>query len=214
MDGPNTAAEMEALFAEVEAAVRESKEAVDRREAVQDALHALDVWPHAHVWVPEEGDEDIAYVLAGKTSKIGKFIVIPGADTSAPDERPYCFGERKYCSWEAFRMGVRTRAQDFSGRGNLNYEVELFVPKGLLSAGVYGVDEDDEGQFFFPVIHHDAEGVEVVPLLSAIRKVRPKKAETQKQAAKTSAAPQTVKTPKKERPTEDALQALRQKWAK
>lgn len=208
--GATTVAEIEAFIAEVEVAVaaieerkaeaeRVKREAEARREAVDEALRDIG-YPEAHIWVPESGE--VAYVLAGKTSKMGNFVVQPAADVddTSYNGRPYCFGDYKYQAWVAFKLGVRSKAQDYSGRGNLQSEVELFVPQGLLSAGVYGVSEDEQGQFFFPVIHHNGEGVEVIPEINAIRKVRVSK------ESKTSAPSSN------ERPTVDALEALRQKW--
>jgi len=194
--GATTVAEIKAFIAEVEVAVatieerkaeaeRKQREAEARREAVDEALRGIG-YPEAHIWVPESGE--VAYVLAGKTSKMGNFVVQPAADVedTSYNGRPYCFGDYKYQAWVAFKFDVKSKAQDYSGRGNLQSEVKLFVPKGLLSAGVYGVSEDEQGQFFFPVIHHNAEGVEVIPEMSAIRKVRVSK-ESSKQTLKGSA---------------------------
>lgn len=205
--GATTVAEIEAFIAEVEAAVvaieerkaeaeRKQREAEARREAVDGALHNIG-WAEAHIWVPEGGE--VAYVLAGKTSKMGNFVVLPTAGETSYDG-PYCFGDSKYQAWVPFKLGVRSKAQDFSGRGNLQSEVSLFVPKGLLSAGVYGVGSDEQGQFFFPVIHHNAEGEEVIPEINAIRKVRVSK------ESKASAPASN------ERPSVDALEALRRKF--
>jgi len=185
-------AAIEGQKAEVELVKRESEA---RREAVKTALN--DYHPEAHVWVPKGGE--VAYILAGKTSKMGNFVVQPNVGDTNYDG-PYCFGDAKYRTWVPFRLGVRSKAQDFSGQGNLQSEVSLFVPKDLLSAGVYGVDEDEEGQFFFPVIHHNANGVEVVPEITAIRKMRVTK--EPKNSAPTS----------NERPTTDAFEALRKRW--
>lgn len=204
--GATTVAELEEFIAEVEAAVAETKarkaeaerkqrEAEERREAVNNALYDIG-YAEAHIWVPESGE--VAYVLAGKTSKMGNFEVTPAVNDATPDSRPYCFGDSKYQAWVAFKLGVRSKAQDYSGRGNLQSEVELFVPKNILAAGVYGVGSDNEGQYFFPVIHHDGHGKEVIPELGAIRKIRPAK---EKPVARTN-----------ERPTTDALEALRKKW--
>lgn len=177
--GATTVAEIKALIAEVEAAVeagaarkaeaeQKIREVGARRQEVNTALNEIG-YPEAHIWVPESGE--VAYVLAGKTSKMGNFVVFPTAgDTSY--KGPYCFGNSKYRAWVPFQLGVRSKAQDFSGGGNLQSEVELFVPKGLLLSGVYGVGADDEGQFFFPVIHHNVGGEEVVPEIAAIRKIR------------------------------------------
>lgn len=186
--GATTVTEMEALIAEVEAAMaaiekrkaeaeRKQREAEARRGAIDEALRNIG-YTEAHIWVPENGE--VAYVLAGKTSKMGSFVVQPNAGEDAPyGSRPYCFGDSKCQAWVAFKLGVRSKAQDYSGRGNLQSEVELYVPKGLLSAGVYGVGADEEGQFFFPVIYHNANGEEVIPEVSAIRKIRaPKESKT------------------------------------
>lgn len=177
--GATTVAELEAFIAEVEAAVaattarkaeaeRKQREAEERREAVNIALSALG-YPEAHIWVPESGE--VAYVLAGKTSKMGGFEVTPDAGDTTYDG-PYCFGDSKYRRWVPFKFGVRSQARDYSGRGNLQSEVKLFVPNGLLTAGVYGVSADDDGQFFFPIVYHNTEGAEVIPEVSAIRKIR------------------------------------------
>ncbi len=208
--GATTAAEIEAFIAEIETAVvaieerkaeteRKQREAEARREAVNTALNDIG-FPEAHIWVPKNGD--VAYVLAGKTSKMGNFVVQPVAnvDDSSYNGRPYCFGDSKYQAWVPFKLGVRSKAQDYSSRGNLQSEIKLFVPNGLLSAGVYGVGADNEGQFFFPVIHHNAEGAEVIPEISAIRKIRVSKELKPSTPAKSG------------RPTTNALEALRQKW--
>jgi hypothetical protein len=208
--GATTVAEITAFIAEVEAEVgatttrkaeaeRKQREAETRREAVNLALNDIG-YPETHIWVPE--NSDVAYILAGKTSKMGNFEVTPVVNDAVPDSRPYCFGDYKYQRWVAFKLGVRSRACDYSGRGNLQSEVTLNVPKGLLAEGVYGVAQDGTGQFFFPVIHHSAEGVEVIPEMSAIRKIRPLK-ET-KISASASAG----------RPTVDALEALRARFGK
>jgi len=205
--GATTVAEMEAFIAEVEAAVatiderkaeaeRKQREAEARRETVDEALRNIG-WADAHIWVPESGE--VAYVLAGKTSKMGNFVVFPTAGEKSYDG-PYCFGDSKYRAWVPFKLGVRSKAQDYSGRGNLQSEVKLFVPNGLLSAGVYGVGSDEQGQFFFPVIHHNAEGMEVIPEISAIRKIR----------ALTESKPSALAN--NEPPTQDALEALRRMW--
>ena len=205
--GATTVAEIKAFIAEVEAAVeagdsrkaeaeQKLRDAEARRDAVNTALNEIG-YPEAHIWVPESGE--VAYVLAGKTSKMGNFVVQPSANTEVPDiQRPYCFGDYKYQAWVAFKLGVRSKAQDFSGRGNLQSEVELFIPKGTLAAGVYGVAQDNEGQYFFPVIHHN-EGAEVIPEVSAIRKIRPSK------EVKSS-------VPAQGRASADALAALRAKF--
>lgn len=187
--GATTVTEMEALIVEVEAAVvaiekrkaeaeRKQREAEARRGAVDEALGNIG-WPEAHIWVPESGE--VAYVLAGKTSKMGNFVVQPVADVNdtSYNGRPYCFGDSKYQAWVAFRFGVKSKAQDYSNKGNLQSEVSLFVPKDFLTAGVYGVGADEEGQFFFPVIYHNAEGEEMIPEVGAIRKIRaPKESKT------------------------------------
>ena len=201
-------ASWKAFIAEIEAAVEETetrkaeaeqklREAEARREAVNIALNDIG-YTEAHIWVPEAGE--VAYVLAGKTSKMGNFVVLPAADVddTSHNGRPYCFGDNKYQAWVAFRFGVKSKAQDFSSRGNLQSEVELFVPKGTLTAGVYGVAQDNEGQYFFPVIHHNSEGKELIPELGAIRKIRPTK---EKPVARSD-----------ERFSINALEALRQKW--
>lgn len=181
-----TVAEIEAFIAEVEAAVAtieerkaeaetRKREAEARREAVNTALNDIG-YPEAHIWVPKNGE--VAYVLAGKTSKMGNFVVLPTAGEHRCDG-PWCFGDSKYRNWVPFSYSVRSKAQDFSRSGNVQSEVALFVPKGLLSAGVYGVGADEEGQFFFPVIYHNANGEEVIPEVSAIRKIRaPKESKT------------------------------------
>lgn len=124
--GATTVAEMEAFIAEVEAAVattnerkaeaeRKQREAEARRDAVNAALSDIG-YPEAHIWVPESGD--VAYVLAGKTSKMGSFVVQPAAevdDDTSYNGRPYCFGDYKYQAWVAFRFGVKSKAQDYSG---------------------------------------------------------------------------------------------------
>jgi len=177
--GATTVAEMEAFIAEVEVAVttiteqkaeaeRKQREAEVRREEVNAALSNMG-YGEAHIWVPESGE--VAYILAGKTSKMGGFEVTPDAGDTTYDG-PYCFGDSKYRRWVPFKFGVRSQARDYSSRGNLQSEVTLFVPSGLLATGVYGVGTDDEGQFFFPIIHHNAEGAEVIPEVSAIRKIR------------------------------------------
>lgn len=203
-----TVAEIKAFIAEVEATVeatetrkaeaeRKQREAEACREAVNTALNDIG-YPEAHIWVPESGD--VAYVLGGKTSKMGGFTVTPAVSDAVPDARPYCFGDYKYQRWVAFQLGVASKAQDFSGRGNLQSEVKLFVPKGLLASGVYGVGEDENGQYFFPVIHHNAQGAEVVPEVSEIHKIRPSK------EVKSSA-------PAQGRVSADALAALRAKFS-
>jgi hypothetical protein len=210
LGGATTVSEIEAFITEVEVAVttiekrkveaeRKQREAEARREAVDEALRGIG-YPEAHIWVPENGE--VAYVLAGKTSKMGNFVVQPTADIddTSYNGRPYCFGDYNYRAWVAFGFGVKSRAQDFSGMGSIQSEVKLFVPKGLLSAGVYGVSGDEQGQFFFPVTHHNAEGVEVIPELGTIRKVRVSKESNPSAPASN------------ERPTTDALEALRQKW--
>lgn len=177
--GATTVVEIEALIAEVEAAVvrineqkaeaeRKKREAEVRREEVDEALRNIG-WAEAHIWVPADGD--VAYVLGGKTSKMGSFEVVPNTGDTTFDG-PYCFGDSKYRRWVPFRFGVHSQARDYSSGGNLQTEVMLFVPKNLLVAGVYGVGLDDEGQFFFSVIYHNVEGIEVVPEVSAISKIR------------------------------------------
>ena len=177
--GATTAAEMEAFIAEVEAAVatiseqkaeaeRKQREAETRREQVNTALSNMG-YGEAHIWVPVDGK--VAYILAGKTSKMGGFEITPDAGDTTYDG-PYCFGDSKYRRWVPFKFGVRSQARDYSSRGNLQSEVTLFVPSGLLATGVYGVGSDDEGQYFFPVIYNNAEDAEVIPEVSAIRKIR------------------------------------------
>jgi hypothetical protein len=200
--GPTTVAEMEAFIAEVEATVatvnerkaeaeRKQREAEARRGEVNAALSDMG-YGEAHIWVPESGD--VAYILAGKTSKMGSFEVTPAVNDSMPDSRPYCFGDYKYQRWVAFKLGVRSRACDYSGRGNLQSEVTLFVPNGLLTPGVYGVGSDDQGQFFFPVIYHNAEGVEVIPEVTAIRKIRVPKEQPKTSAKSGSNSPNSDET--------------------
>lgn len=207
-DGARTVAEITAFIAEVEAEVeatskrqveakRKEREAEARREAVSIAINEIGV-AVAHIWVPE--NSDVAYILAGKTSKMGNFDVTPVVNDPVLDSRPYCFGDSKYRRWVPFRLGVRSRACDYSGRGNLQSEVQFFVPKGLLAAGVYAVAQDGEGQFFFPVIHHNAEGVEVIPEISAIRKIRVSKEDL--------SSPLSTKA----RVSNDALEALRARF--
>lgn len=176
--GATTVAEMEALIAEVEAvmatiaeqkaeAERKQREAEARHEAVNTALSNMGC--EAHIWIPEGGE--IAYVLAGKTSKLGSLEVTPDAGASTCDG-PYCFGNFKYRNWVPFKLGVKSQARDYSSGGNLQSEILLFVPSGLLTTGVYGVGSDNEGQYFFPVIYHNGEGVEIIPEVSEIRKTR------------------------------------------
>lgn len=181
-EGAITVSEIKALIAEVEVAVeaiearkaevkRKQREAEARREAVEHALRIIGS-AQAYVWVPKNGE--VAYVLGGKTSMMGRFVVFPKADhlDISCGGRPYCFGDFKYQAWVAFKFDVVSKAQDYSGSGTLQSEVALFLTKGLLSAGVYGVGADDEGQFFFPVIHHNANYEEVIPEISAVRKIR------------------------------------------
>lgn len=194
--GATTVAEIEAFIAEVEVAVatieerkaeaeRQQREAEARREAVEEALREIG-YPEAHIWVPESGE--VAYVLAGKTSKMGNFVVQPSVGDASYDG-PYCFGDSKYRAWAPFKFGVRSKAQDFSGRSNLQSEVSLFVPKGLLSAGVYGVAEDSKGQYFFPVVYHAKDGQEVIPEVADVKKIRmPKQSETTVQGTGESAS--------------------------
>ncbi len=183
---PMPLVEMQAFIAEFEATVIETaarkadeeriqRESAQRRAAVNSALAEIDQYPEAHIWVPQDGD--VAYVLAGKTTKMGSYFVHPSAgDTICVG--PHCFGDYKYKAWVPFTFGVRSRGQGFSGSGNLQSEVKLFVPKDFLPAGVYGVSSDDVGQFFFPVIYHSAEGMEVVPEVNAVRKIRVSKEAT------------------------------------
>lgn len=174
-----TVAEMEALTAEVEAEVsaidsrkaeaeRLQREAEVRRVEVRTALDAIG-YPEAHVWIPEHGE--VAYVLAGKTSKMGHFVVVPEAGELTCDG-PYCFGDPKYRAWEPVRFNTTSKARDYSVSGKLQRELSFVVPRDLLEPGVYALGVDDDGQFFFPVIYHTAEGVEVVPEIDTIRKIR------------------------------------------
>jgi hypothetical protein len=184
--GTTTVAEMEALIAEVDTAVvaleerkaeaeRVKREVEVRREAVEAAISDLlnGGYADGHIWVPADGD--VAYILAGKTSKMGDFVVTPRADADVPNARPYCFGDYKYQAWVPFSYGVRSKVQDFSRSGNVQSEVALFLREGVLKPSVYGVASDSEGQFFYPVIHHSVEGVEVVPEVSAVKKYRSSK---------------------------------------
>jgi len=126
-----------------------------------------------HIWVPG-GDGKIVYVLGGKTSKMGRFEVIPapeGASGSSLSDAPYCFGNPKFSLWFPMNTGVSTRVRNFSSGGKMLSEQTLLVPAGLLKEGVYGVGEDAGGKFFFPVKYHHS-GKEVVPEVSEIRKIR------------------------------------------
>jgi hypothetical protein len=98
--GATTVVEIEAFIAEVETAVaaieerkaeaeRKQREAEARRESVDEALCSIG-YAEAHIWVPENGE--VAYVLAGKTSKMGNFVVLPSAGDAIYDG-PYCFGD-------------------------------------------------------------------------------------------------------------------------
>lgn len=188
--GATTMAEIKAFIAEVEAAVaaieerkaeaeRQKREAEARREAVETTiLDLLDGnYADAHIWVPKDGGE-VAYVLAGKTSQMGNFVVQPNAGDKELGG-PWCFGDSKFRAWMPFLFGVKSKAQDFSRSGNIQSEVVLFLCQGILNPGVYGVGTDNEGQFFFPVIYHDANDEEVIPEVSAIRKIRtPKELKT------------------------------------
>lgn len=194
--GAITVSEITAFIAEVEVAVvaiekRKAEvearkcEAEARREAVNEALCGIG-YPEAHIWVPESGD--VAYVLAGKTSKVGNFIVLPSAGDAVYDG-PYCFGDSKCRNWVPFKYGVRSKAQDFSGRGSLQSEVKLYLSAGVLQSGVYGVAEDSKGQYFFPVVYHARDGQEMIPEVADVKKIRvPKQSETTVQGTGKSAS--------------------------
>ena len=213
--GATTVAEIEAFITEIEAAVatieerkteaaRQQRAAEDRLKEVNAALERLNVWAAAHIWVPEGGGE-VAYVLGGKTSKMGDFIVLPTVvEEEPPTERPYCFGDQKYQFWVPFPVGVRSQAQDFSARGRLQSEVSLLVPKGLLQTSVvYGVSRDDEGEYFFPVVYHDSHGTMIVPELAEVRKIRVEEV----------TPPSSSTDDQRGRPVPPtALDALRRKW--
>jgi hypothetical protein len=212
--GATTVDEFTALIAEAEAAVatyeakqaeaeRLQREAEERRAAVEVAIDELldGNYADGHVWVPEGGE--VAYVLAGKTSKMGDFVVTPRVDAEVPNARPYCFGDYKYQRWVPFSYGVKTKAQDFSRSGNIQSEVALYLRKGVLEPGVYGVASDGEGQFFYPVIHHAADGAEVVPEVSAVKKYRSPKQDASAVAKGTGKAA-----------SQDALAALAARFAK
>lgn len=177
-----TVAELTSLIAKAEVSVtayeaqkaeeeRLRREAEARRESVEAAINDLldGAYADGHIWVPEAGE--VAYILAGKTSKIGDLVVLPTAGETLYSG-PWCFGNSKYRKWVPFTYGVRAKAQEYSGRGNLQHEVALYLSEGVLEPGVYGVASDGEGQFFYPVIHHAADGTEVVPEVSAVKKYR------------------------------------------
>lgn len=178
--GATTPTEIAALIAEVTevvAHVTSRKAAAEHREreikrhreeivaAVEDVGYAT-----AHIWIPEVSD--VAYLLAGKTSMMGSLVVTPAAGDAVTDG-PWCFGDSKYRRWMPFAYGTKSKAQSFSGRGNLMSEVSLFVLKSALRSGVYGMGQDEDGVFFFPVMYHRRDGVEVLPALDAIKKIRP-----------------------------------------
>jgi hypothetical protein len=184
--GATTVDELTALIADAEGIVtaheekkaeaeRMKREAEARRELVETAIGDLldGGYADGHVWVPADGD--VAYVLAGKSYKMGDFVVQPSAGDAVYG--PWCFGDSKYCKWVPFAYGVKAKALDFSRSGNIQHEVALYLREGVLEPGVYSVASDGEGQFFYPAIHHSADGTEVVPEVSAVKKYRsPKQA--------------------------------------
>jgi len=139
-----------------------------RRLEVEELLSRLEA--EMHIWVSENGE--VAFVLGGKISKMGRFEVLPSAGDRANGDRPYCNGHPSFSLWVPFQLGVRSKVRDFTASGKLVSEKSLFVPKGFLAEGVYGVGADEKGDFFFPVIYHDANGDEVVPQVHEVQKIR------------------------------------------
>jgi len=48
--------------------------------------------------------------------------------------------------------------EDYSGSGNLRSYIEFYIPD-TLSHGVWAVSEDEKGEFWYPVIYFDREGI-------------------------------------------------------
>ena len=145
--------------ADRKAAEEQAKRAAEaRRDGILEKIRNQP-YPTAHVLVREDGT---ALICCGKAGKMGRFDVVP-----AIGERDYSDGisidpNGKVSVWQAIPVGQTVTARDFSGGGNVNWEITFTVPSGL-SAGVWAVAHDNGKVVFYPTVYYRSRQ-EVIPM--------------------------------------------------
>lgn len=163
-------AETEAVIAKIEAALTEVASRNARREKYELATREFN-FTHAHLLVTESGS---LFVGAWKGSKVGHVEIDP-EPYEAPEvgERVAIDADGRYRSWRYIPAGQQVTVRDFSGSGNLSWEVSVYSPAtGTLTPGVWTIAEDNAGMFFYPAIYF-RDGKEIIP--EEARVVRAKK---------------------------------------
>lgn len=168
-------AETKALVAKVDADIAEVErrkeeearvqaEAEARRQSTEIAIRELG-WAKAHLLVTEQ---EILVACAES-----------GQVNPAMGEARYAeFGldsRGRGTAWWPVKAGESVTIREFSWKGNLKREDRIKTVPSWLKPGVWAVGDDQQGEFFYPVIHY-RDGREVIPEVVEVIRRAPKPA--------------------------------------